>query len=163
MIVILDLDETLVCSKKSYHTDDLDSLLIVGGETVLLRPKSTALLNKLHTRGHELVLCSFSPKVRVDAILDDAGWWDYFKLAVSQEDLNGHRKCLIPNGEFLLVEDRPRSSTLVKRKLAYFGLDIENTVPAHLDNYLVHVSAFDGDPNDDDLLDIWDELQERTT
>lgn len=145
-VLVLDLDDTLIRSDPSGPTAiTYDTIQ----ENISARPGLGRFLEGARRVFTELLLCTFSPRSRVEALLDSGVLPPFFDEILSRENMDEFTGSY-STGDFLLIDDRDILSGLTLRKLAALGLPIEEMTRSNRRRHLLRVKPFE---NDDDELE----------
>jgi hypothetical protein len=162
MVVIFDLDETLICNTYNPNTS-LESFCLQSenyAEFFILRPYAKKVFNEIKTICDGLYLATFSPRGRVERVLKTIGIRKYFDKMFTRENFDpvyGGKDDLryFDPGEFVIVDDQGINSPFMSLKMAFFG------VRDRIDGHLLVVPEFDGSDTDRCLLTVLDEVKSR--
>jgi beta-phosphoglucomutase-like phosphatase (HAD superfamily) len=162
MVVIFDLDETLICNtynpKTSLETFSLSDENF--SEHFILRPYARKVLSELRDTCDGLHMATFSPRGRVERILKTIGIRKYFDKMFTRENFDpvyggGEDLRFFDPGDFIAVDDQEADSQFMAMKMSFFG------ACDRIDRHLIVVPQFDGSDTDRCLLTVLDEIKIR--
>jgi hypothetical protein len=168
MIVIVDLDDTLICNDYNPRSSlEAYSSVSPGGfrEDFIVRPYAKTFLRESKRLFSKVYLGSLSPRARVARVLSLVGIAKYFDDVFSREAFDpiysGIGKVCPPEmgKDFIIVDDQEFGSPLLQRKLNFFvNVETENE-----SEHIITVPAFTGDEDDKILLSVLEYIKSRSS
>ena len=102
MLLVFDLDGTLFMAKPVVAQAGLDTFQVGYSENLraairdcgALFPNVLKMLSRLHSAGHELIICSKSPIMYVEIVLEETGLAKFFTRAYSSGEYASKAECV---------------------------------------------------------------------